>query len=387
MLFGAACLALFRHSETLRVRTMSSKFAPPAACPTIADAALWRPHLANEQRRPSEVLWLDRGECIDPVFLSLIEAQFRGVSRDAIFAYPSPGPLYRKLGVALDLDPSALLLTRGSDGAIKAVYEAFIAAGEKVLTTDPTYQMYGVYAQIFGARLVTVPYRMVDGRPHLGAEEIVSAIFRERPKLVGLPNPDNPTGSVFEEQELRAIIEAAGEVGALMLVDEAYHPFYPITALPWVKEYGHLVVARTFSKGWGMAGIRLGYIASTPEVVALLNKSRTMVEADGVAMALAERMLDFPDEMQASVARLREGRTYFASEMKSLGFHTIETAGNFIHVHFGDKREAVEQALKSVARFRVFPDTLLQEFCRFTTSTKPLMKRVVVAIKGAVDRR
>ena len=273
------------------------------------------------------------------------------------------------------------MLTRGSDGAIKAVFEAFISPGDRVVLSKPSYQMYGVYSQMFGAEIHNVPYALLDGRPYVEAADFISAIKEVRPKLVGLPNPDNPTGFAFGENDLRAIVEAAGESGALMLVDEAYYPFLEQTALPWVGGYGHLIVARTFSKAWGMAGLRLGYTVAQPAITSMLNKVRTMVEADGFAMALVERMLDHEDAVKASLARLKEGRALFTAEMQAMGFHAFETSGNFIHVDFGDKRADVEEALRNVATFRFFPTPPLENFLRFTTTTPELFQRAIDAIR------
>lgn len=353
------------------------KYTAPAPRPQIADPALWRPHSHTSELRSPSILWLDRGECIDPEMMALVRQLSTGLPDHAYFAYPTPGPLYRKLAKHLNIAPEFLLLTRGSDGAIKTVFESYIAPGDIVLATRPTYQMYGVYAQISGARMTFVDYEIRDGKPHMAGADLVTAIRSERPKLVGLPFPDNPVGFALPRDELKAVIETAGEVGALVLVDEAYHPFHDASAFDWVRDYGHLIIARTFSKAWGMAGIRLGYTVAQPEVTDNLNKVRTMVEADGVALAMAERMLDHEQEMLASVARLREGRTWFAEQMSALGFGAIDTPCNFVHVDFGDKRAAMEEALKDVACYRVFPDALLKPYMRFTTTTKELFQPVV----------
>ncbi len=361
------------------------KYTAPSAKAEVASPDLWRPTQYDDDLRDPDTLWLGRGECIDPELNGLVEKLLADIPRHALYAYPTPGPLYRKLAAHLGLPADHLMLTRGSDGAIKAVFDAYIEPGDRVVLTRPTYQMYGVYSQMFGADVTGVPYRLQAGRPHLDASELIKAIADVKPKLVGLPNPDNPTGFAFSPEDLRATIEAAGDVGALMMVDEAYYPFLDQTALPWVSEYGHLIVARTFSKAWGLAGIRLGYSVAQPEITGILNKVRTMVEADGVSMALAMRMLDHEAEVNASLARLKLGRAFFAAEMNAFGFHAIETPCNFVHVDFGDKRPAVEAALKDVASYRVFPVPPLENFLRFTTTTVEKFGRVIDVIHAAIQ--
>jgi histidinol-phosphate aminotransferase len=357
------------------------KFTAPPPRPSIANPKLWRPTSWDSKLRPENVLWLDRGECIDPEMMRLVQAISIDLPMHAYFAYPTPGPLYRKLARQLGMSPDRLLLTRGTDGAIKTVFETFVEPDDVVVVTRPTYQMYGVYAQLYGARLSFVDYQMVDGFPHIAPGTMSAAIRAVRPRLVTLPYPDNPVGYAFAEDELRDVVEAAGEVGALMLVDEAYYPFHDATALPWVETYGHLVVARTFSKAWGMAGIRLGYTVAAPAITEYMHKVKPMVEADGVAMEMAIRMLDHEADMLASVARLKNGRKWFADEMNGLGFHAINTPCNFVHVDFHAKRAQIELALENIACYRVFPDGLLNRYLRFTTTTPELFAPVVDAVK------
>ncbi|NQV82515.1 MAG: aminotransferase class I/II-fold pyridoxal phosphate-dependent enzyme [Rhodospirillales bacterium] len=362
------------------------RFTPPAPRGPLAGSDRVRFNHFDSQFRPIGELWLDRGECIDPELTGLVMSLLADIPSHAVFAYPSPGPFYRKLAAHLKLNADRLLLTQGSDGAIRSVFETYIEPGDKVLLTQPTYQMYGVYGAAFGADMHFVSYRIENGLPALSAEEMITEIRTIGPKLVGLPFPDNPIGFGFSLEELRAIIEAAGEVGALMLVDEAYYPFHPHTALPLIEEYGHLIVARTFSKAWGMAGIRLGFAAAPPEITTMLHKSRPMIEADGMALDLAGRMLDHEDAVNASIERLVDGRKMFAAAMADLGYGVIDTPCNFVHVDFGEDRAAIETALVGIARYRVFPDPLLGDYLRFTTTTRDLFKPVIDCIAAATKQ-
>jgi len=358
------------------IMTKDSSMSPrPRAILQSPD--LYRPDPYRDHLREDRVLWLDRGECIDPEFTALAGRLLREAPDHTLFAYPTPGPLYRKLAGYLGVDENTLCLTQGTDGAIGTVFQTFTQPGDIALTTDPTYQMYDVYARMNGVRIVTVPYRLENGVPRVRGAEIVDAIRHHRPKLVGLPYPDNPTGYALEEGEMRAIVEACGDVGALILVDEAYYPFHPASCLDWVPQYDHLVVTRSFSKGWGLAGLRLGWTVAQPHITEILHKVRPMVESSGLSMYLAERILDHEAERNASVARLIKGRRFLADKISELGFFAVDTACNFVHVDFADRRDEATQALKSVARYRVFGGSILAHFFRFTTTTPELAQRVV----------
>ena len=226
-----------------------------------------------------------------------------------------------------------------------------------------------------------------DG-PVLSAETIIDAIKKCRPKMVCLPNPDSPTGTVFNDSELRAIIESAGATGALMLVDEAYYPFHPKTALPWIKEYPHLIVTRSTGKAWGMAGFRLGYAAASKYITNILHKVRSMYETNTVALAMMERMLDLEDEMIASVKRLEAGKKQFLETMRELGFHVLETHGNFLHVNFGDYAEEIHSALSEIVYYRKdFNEPCLKGFSRFSATTPQRFKPVIDCIRQIVMNR
>jgi histidinol-phosphate aminotransferase len=360
---------------------MSDAVFGPRPRAVLEDPELVRPDPYHDHLRPMDELWLDRGECIDPEFTALAARLLREVPNYILRSYPTPGPLYRKLSSYLGVDENRLCLTLGTDGAIGTVFQTFAEPGDVAVITDPTYQMYEVYARMNGVRVVKVPYRVENGRPSLTGAEIADAVIAHKPRIVGLPYPDNPTGYAFEENEMRLVIDAARRVGALVLVDEAYYPFHPATCLPWVAEYQNLVVTRSFSKAWGLAGIRLGYTVAPPAVNAIFHKIRPMVEANGMSMYLAERILDHEAERNQSIARLIEGRRMLADEIAALGFFTIDTACNFVHVDFGESRDAAAAALIGVARYRVFEGPLLGHFFRFTTTTPPLARRVIDALK------
>jgi histidinol-phosphate aminotransferase len=251
-------------------------------------------------------------------------------------SYPDSGPLYRKLARQIGLSPRHLLLAPGSDGVIRAVFDSLVEEGDGVLHTAPTFAMYPVYCQMRAAKVTTLAYQSSAEGPQLGVAAIVDALARVRPRLLCLPNPDSPTGTVFAAHDLRAVIEAAASHRTWVLIDEAYHPFHSESVASWVDECPNLIVARTFAKAWGMAGLRIGYAIANPEVVPYLHKVRPMYEVSTLAVAVTERMLDHEDEMIGAVARLNDGRDWFVSEMRSRGFQALQSHGNFCHVRFGD---------------------------------------------------
>ncbi|TAN46853.1 MAG: histidinol-phosphate aminotransferase family protein [Rhodospirillales bacterium] len=346
--------------------------------PAVADPKLTRPDWTKAQPRDPAKLWLDKNENTDPELSAVVAEVMRSLPASAYYTYPDNAALYAKLADSLELFPNQLILTAGSDGAIRAVFEAYISPGDVVLHTNPTFAMYGVYSRMYGARAVTLDYRPSNAGPQLLSAEIIEAIAQQRPRLVCLPNPDSPTGKVFPIREMELIIRAAGRVGALILIDEAYHPFHLESCIAWTRRFDHLVVARSTGKAWGLAGLRIGYAAASPEVAQILHKVRPMYEVNTVAVHAFERMLEHTNDMQASVKRLQAGKALFLSAMDKLGYQTLRGQGNFLHVAFGARAENVHSALEPLVYYRKdFSEPCLKGYSRFSATTPELFQPLI----------
>lgn len=352
---------------------------------SISNPTLSRPDWLKSAARESHKLWLDKNENVDPELAKLTSEIMRSLPSEAIYSYPDSAELYRKLSDSVGVKPEHLMLSAGSDGAIRAAFEAYVEPGDIVVHPNPTFAMYSVYCQIYGARAVTLDYQSSPTGPFLDADDVLHIIRNASAKLVCLPNPDSPTGTIFTPDELRAIIEAAGEAGSLMLIDEAYYPFYEETVLPWVQQYGHLMVTRSTGKAWGIAGFRIGFAAAAPEVAVTLHKVRAMYETSTIAMAMFDRLLDHEDAVQASVRRLLDGKVVFLEAMDKMGFKTLRNHGNFTHVAFGELATDIHTALTEVAYYRQdFSQDCLKGFSRFSVAPKELFSPIITCIQEIV---
>jgi histidinol-phosphate aminotransferase len=361
---------------------------PPAPRAPVAAPSLVRPDWTRPENRDPSRLWLDKNENTDPELSRIVQKVLSEIPAAALHSYPDAGALYAKLGRYAGVGPDGLMLAAGSDGVIRAVFEAYIGEGDAVVRTDPTFAMYGVYAAMYGANVRSVAYRASNRGPILPVEEFLTAMRASRPRLVCLPNPDSPTGTVLEPDELRAIVEQAEDLGSVILIDEAYHPFHAETVAGWTTKYPHLVVARSTGKAWGMAGLRIGYAICHPAMAQILHKVRPMYETSTMAVAVFERMLDHEAEMRASVQRLQEGKRAFLAAMEELGFATHAGHGNFLHVSFGARAEAIHGALADLVYYRKdFDDPCLKGFSRFSTTTRERFEPVIERIRQTVRTR
>ena len=349
----------------------------------VGSPQLMRPDWTTSSARDKKLLWLDKNENLDPELAALNSFLVKEAIASSLNVYPDTAPLYIKLAAWVGVSPKNLILTPGSDGAIRAVFEAFISEGDTVLHTTPTFAMYSVYCKMYGVSEIVVEYEATSDGPAIPLSRLLGAIRDSRPRLVCLPNPDSPTGTVYDISSMKEIIEAAGEVGAVMLVDEAYHPFYEVTVAPLVETYPHLVVTRTFAKAWGLAGLRIGYAVMGREIAEYLHKVRPMYEVNTVSVVAVEHALNHMQKMMASVERLERGKRYFLEEMTKLSFPTLNGKGNFLHVMFGEFGPKIHDALSDIVLYREnFKDPCLIGYSRFSATTIELFTPVVERIKS-----
>lgn len=355
---------------------------------SLLNPELKRPSALNSVPRNMGQLWLDKNENLDPVLMEQSAKVLRELPPLTLATYPEAGELYRKLARWVGVEPESLMLTPGSDGAIRLVFEAFVEQGDAVIHTDPTFAMYPVYSQMFGAEVYQIKYERTETGPCLYPKMIIDALRKFKPKIVCLPNPDSPTGTILSPEVLRKILTECESVGSVFLLDEAYHPFYDWSAVSWTETSRHLIVARTFAKAWGAAGLRIGYAVAHPETIALLHKMRPMYEVSTLAVEFTSRMLDKASEMLLAVARINEGKSFFVDALCSLGFKVLPTEGNFVHVAFGEQVQAVHAALKNKVLYRAaFAQPCLSGYSRFTVAPRAIMVKVVGLIRQIVEER
>lgn len=344
-----------------------------------------RPNWIKNNGREQNTLWLDKNECIDPLYHEMIMQWLTTLSPQALYAYPECSNLYHKLARFLNVSADNLIFAAGSDGIIRLTFETFIHPGDKVLFPLPTFAMYPIYTQIYGAKLIDIHYQASKEGAFLDTAHFIHLILTEQPKLICLANPDSPTGAIVSEKILHDIIQAANEVHAIVLIDEAYYPFYSKTYLPFIHTKRNVLIARTFSKAWGLAGIRLGYAAANSQLITQLHRIRPMYEIGNVSLTIAEKALDHSEEMLASVNRLLAGKTFFMEELKKLGFKVpANVYGNFLHVNFGKHASSIHAILKNKVLYRKeFSHPALIEYSRFSATTKEQFSKILELIKKA----
>lgn len=273
-----------------------------------------------------------------------------------------------KLGVPSGFD---IVLGNGSDELISMVSVACAKPGAKVLAPVPGFVMYAMSAQLAGLEFVGVPLR-ADLTLDLPA--MLSAIAQHRPAMTYLAYPNNPTGTLFDADDVVTILRAVGDTG-VVIVDEAYQPFAQASFMPRLAEFDNLLVMRTVSK-LGLAGIRLGYMSASAALLTEFDKVRPPYNINVLTQTAAEFVLDHADILDAQAATLRTQRTLLASALAALpGVEVFPSAANFLLIRVrgaGTTADAVfsnlltrKVLIKNVGKMH----TLLQDCLRITVST------------------
>lgn len=252
-------------------------------------------------------------------------------------AYADSTVLTGKLARWLQVEPECIYVTAGSDAAIKNIFEAYVDPGDRVLLQYPGWRMYEVYGNVYRAEPVPIPYG-----PDLAfdAGGIVEKLRQAPARMVLLANPNQPTGTLVDDNALTAIVAEAERREVLVVADEAYHLFAPQTALDHVRRHSNVIVVRTFSKAFGLAGLRIGYCVADPRRIAELMLLRPVTDANSLALKCAEYVLDHMPWMTGRIADFVAGREFLYREMRQAGVATYSSHTNFLLIRCASMEHA-----------------------------------------------
>ena len=301
------------------------------------------------------------------------------IKQEHILAYPEIEPFYLKLANFLGVAANSLIVTAGSDFAIKVAFELFANPGDEVIFLEPTFAMVDVYCGLYNVKKIKIGY---DSSLNLDMDKLMSAI-NEEVSLIIIANPNSPTGTYINNNTLKAVLEKAKSFSIPVLIDEAYYGFCPYTAMDLLASYDNLIITRTFSKTAGLAGLRIGYIVAAPSLASLLYKFRLMYEVNSIAVLFASELLDNWEIVNEYIKATDEGKKYLISELNRLYFKTINTFANFIHVDFGISREMI---LSGFLRDGIlvrgnFPIKGFEEYTRISVGNVDEMEKLITSIR------
>jgi histidinol-phosphate aminotransferase len=253
-----------------------------------------------------------------------------------IWLYPDGGCHDLKHGLAqhLDIDAASLTLGNGSNDLLVLLAEAFLTPAHSAVYSQYGFALYPLVTRETGAQPIEVPALGIASAMPLGHDlDAMAAAIRPDTRLVFIANPNNPTGTWAAPSAIKALLERTAAT-TLVVLDEAYfeygHPLGTQDGVPWLREHPNLVVLRTFSKAYGLAGARVGYAISHPEVAEVLNRLRPAFNVNSLAQVGALAALTDQAHMRGAVSRTMRELSRVQAELKRLGLWTAPSAANFV---------------------------------------------------------
>jgi histidinol-phosphate aminotransferase len=257
--------------------------------------------------------------------------RLRQLDADTLARYPEREGGEQAVAAHLRVATEELLLTNGTDEAIHLICETYVEPGDEALIVVPTFAMYEIYAAATGASVISIPAAADFQFP----TERVLANISTRTRFVAVANPNNPTGAFAEVRDLMRIAEAAPD--AALLVDEAYFEFCGESMAPRWRELPNLFVSRTFSKAYGMAGLRIGVLMGNKVQMQILRRASSPYNLNSVALACLPDALADQKYIRDYVGQALDGRRRLENELSAWGIRFWPSRANFVLMRLGDK--------------------------------------------------
>ncbi|MGB7503316.1 MAG: histidinol-phosphate transaminase [Azonexus sp.] len=306
-----------------------------------------------------------------------VEAAISGIER-----YPDQFELIKAVADRCGVAQSQVVLGNGSNDVLDLIARVFLAPGRSAVFAQHAFAVYPLATLSTGAELIATPAK------NYGHDlNAMRAAIRPDTRIVWIANPNNPTGNFLPYPEVRAFLEAVPK-DVVIVLDEAYNEYLPpserVDTAAWIKDFPNLVVTRTFSKIFGLAGLRVGYALASAEIADLMNRVRQPFNVNNLAIAGALAALDDHLFVAESYELNRRGMEQLVAGLKRLGLEHIPSHGNFVTFKAGDGAAVNQKLLKQGVIVRPIGGYGLPEWLRVTIGTEPENVRFLEALEKAL---
>ena len=308
---------------------------------------------------------------------------------DELARYPDGNgfALKTKLADKLNVPADQITLGNGSNDVLELLARAYVGVDDEVIFSQHAFAVYPIVTQAVGGKAVVTPAK------NWGHDlDSMREAITDRTRMIFVANPNNPTGTWLTHDELKTFIASVPEK-VLVVLDEAYYEYacHPSmqaegykTGLNWLSEFNNLVVTRTFSKAYGLAGLRIGFSVSNPQVADVLNRVRQPFNVNSMAMSAAEAALSDDEFIEQSVQLNTKGMSDLVTAFDDMGLEYIPSVGNFICVKVGDSAPVYESLLREGVIVRPVHNYGMPEYLRITVGIENENQRFIEALKKAL---
>jgi histidinol-phosphate aminotransferase len=291
----------------------------------------------EETRNLVSGIRLDRNERVSN-WKPFIKKKLLSVPDYFFSTYPDLNPLYKNVSKFDKIPVNQILITSGIDGGIKTVFETLLKAGDLIGVVSPTYAMYQVYSDIFRTQIFKIDYR-IDRKFNF---EKFKKFLKKKPKIFFLPNPNQPIEDNISINQLDFMAQKLNKINCLFFIDEAYFLFGQKTALPLLKKYKNIIIARTFSKGFGLPSIRLGYLVSNHHLISILSKKRFAHETNSLSAYFANYFLKNFQICKKYINEIKKSREDLKKKLRKININSYGDKGNYLLIEMNSKEHAFD---------------------------------------------
>jgi histidinol-phosphate aminotransferase len=311
----------------------------------------------------------------------VIQALRDAMDADGLAVYPEYGDAREAIARYFGVSPEQFVFTNGTDEAIQVFINTYVDAGQEVLLLKPSYAMYRFYAEVAGAKVRELDY--LPGSMEFPLQQVLEAITPDT-RAILLANPNNPTGTGVSLLGIERILHRARK--AVVLVDEAYYEFCGVTALSQIGRVPNLFVSRTFSKVFGMAGMRLGCLFSHPANIRFLHKAQSPYSVNSLAAIAAQAAVADTGYVQNYVAEVLAARELLCVGLEKLGIGYVPSSANFVLAKIGARAIEIRDTLREcgiLVRDRSYE---APGCVRMTVGTREQTRRLLAALEEIWNR-
>lgn len=302
---------------------------------------------------------------------SFVEKVKEAITPEFLATYPEHHRFTSKYARFIGVEPKNIMTTNGSDMGIRYILETFGRPGYKVVTVSPSFEMYRINCSLLGLRHEPVHY---NDDLSFDVSKLLNAIDEET-CIVSVLNPNNPIGNVFSDDEVHQIILKAQAVGALVILDEAYHYFHPVSFLSFIRKFDNVLLLRTFSKCFSIAACRLGIIIGPVVLIQAVMRARLTFDVNAIALLFGEALIDNPEILSGLIETEKAGKEYLVNTLSQQGYTYMGGAGNYIFIRSKLNPETLSEKLRDNQKVLVktFGHPLLRDYIRVTTGSPASM--------------
>ena len=343
-----------------------------------------KPHwLSNRQG----YFTMERNERVDDFSKTFMNKLKKEITSFDLRTYPDTHLIYEEVAKWLKVKNDQIIIHEGADGGLLRVFDVFISGGDRVITCDPSFAMYPVYCKMFGAKHYPIRLK-VKKYDYFG--ELKNKIKKVKPKLVAIANPNQPIEVMLSLKQIKEIFKLSEKIGALVIIDEAYYHFNNVTAKSLINSCKNLIVVRTFSKAFGMAGMRVGYTISNKKIIGYMLSIKPIYEINAFNMKLVRLLIKNINIMKNYVREVEKGRGLLKKFLKSKNIEMIGKYSNTVLFKLENKRK-VDKVIKYLFsnKFIVRPMQIDNDdrYIRATLGSSKIMKKFVNKLNTALRLR